>query len=64
MKDVYDVICPACKSTSAIRVNRVGFFQRNVLSQFGYFPWKCGACGTPFLWRRRGIRRSKPDEET
>jgi hypothetical protein len=45
-----------------MRVNRNGFWQRRVLGVFGYYPWKCGACGISFLYRKRGIRhRSNPD---
>jgi hypothetical protein len=50
----HDVICPTCKAEVAIRINRNGFWQRHVLGFFGYYPWKCGACGVVFLYRRRG----------
>ena len=49
-----DVICPTCKADVAMRVNRNGFWQRNVLGLFGYYPWKCGACGIVFFYRHRG----------
>jgi hypothetical protein len=39
-----------------MRINRNGFWQRNVLGYFGIYPWKCGACGVVFLYRRRGHR--------
>jgi hypothetical protein len=39
-----------------MRVNRSGFLQRHVLGHLGLYPWKCGACGTHFLFRRRGHR--------
>jgi hypothetical protein len=48
------VICPICDADVAIRINRNGFWQRNVLGFFGYYPWKCGGCGEMFLARRRG----------
>jgi hypothetical protein len=46
-----------------MRVNRSGFLQRNVLGRLGLYPWKCGACGTLFLYRRRGhrTRSSRPE---
>jgi hypothetical protein len=50
------VICLKCGGGIAIRINRSGFLQRKVLSHFGYYPWKCGACGRVFLVRRRGER--------
>jgi hypothetical protein len=39
-----------------MRINRNGFWQRSVLGHFGIYPWKCGACGTAFMYRRRGHR--------
>lgn len=48
------VICPTCKGNVATRVNRDGFWRRHVLSFLGIYPWKCGACGSTFLYRRRG----------
>jgi hypothetical protein len=59
-----EAVCPACKSTAAMRINRTGFMQRKVLGLFGIYPWKCGSCGTTFLCRRRGHRHrrdSNPD---
>lgn len=52
-----EVKCPTCKGHAAMRVNRNGFLQQNVAWRFGYYPWKCGACGTVFLYRKRGLRR-------
>jgi hypothetical protein len=54
MKD--PVVCRMCGESVAIRVNRNGFWQRNVLVLLGIYPWKCGACGSVFLFRRRGYR--------
>ena len=51
-----DVVCPTCSSNAAMRVSRNGFLQQNVLSLFGFYPWKCGACGALFLSRHRGHR--------
>jgi hypothetical protein len=45
-----------------MRVNRNGFLQRRVLGFFGIYPWKCGSCGSGFLYRKRGQRhRSHSD---
>jgi DNA-directed RNA polymerase subunit RPC12/RpoP len=49
-----EVVCPVCSSATAMRINRTGFLQRHVLSLFGIYPWKCGSCGSIFLFRRRG----------
>jgi hypothetical protein len=57
-----EVKCPTCKGNVAMRVNRNGFLQKQVAWRFGFYPWKCGACGTVFLYRKRG-RRPAPDEE-
>jgi ribosomal protein L37AE/L43A len=57
MKSISEVVCPSCKNTTSMRVNRNGFWQRKVLGRFGFYPWKCGSCGIVFLFRRRGQRR-------
>jgi hypothetical protein len=54
MKWTPEVVCPTCHSCTAMRINRNGFLQRKVLRIFGIYPWKCGACGSNFLFRRRG----------
>ena len=48
-----------------MRVNRTGFLQQSVLSVFGIYPWKCGGCGSTFLFRRRGHgqRSNRPVHE-
>lgn len=56
MTPASEVICPKCESSSAMRINRNGFPQRKVLGLFVIYPWKCGACGSTFLFRRRGNR--------
>jgi len=56
MESANQVICLKCGGGIAIRINRSGFFQRKVLIHFGYYPWKCGACGRVFFVRRRGDR--------
>jgi predicted RNA-binding Zn-ribbon protein involved in translation (DUF1610 family) len=49
-----DVVCPTCTANVAVRVSRMGFLQRKVLTRLGYYPWKCGECGSVFLFRSRG----------
>jgi hypothetical protein len=39
-----------------MRVQRSGFLQESVLVHFGIYPWKCGSCGSLFLFRSRGVR--------
>jgi predicted nucleic acid-binding Zn ribbon protein len=58
------VICPTCNGNVAMRVNRVGFWQRHVLGYMGIYPWKCGACGSTFLYRRRGHGRESNQFES
>ena len=56
MRTQKEVACPTCKAKVAMRINRNGFFQRSVLGFFGIYPWKCGACGSVFFYRRRGLK--------
>lgn len=50
--------CPMCGSSYLRRVPRIGFYQRVVLSLFGYYPWECGDCKESFRLRKRyGQRR-------
>lgn len=60
-----DVVCPTCGANVAIRINRAGFMQQNVLWRFGVYPWKCGGCGVTFLSRKRGEkpRRRRGDNQ-
>jgi DNA-directed RNA polymerase subunit RPC12/RpoP len=61
-----EVRCPTCSGNSTLRVHRNGFLQQSVLGHFGIYPWKCGACGSLFLYRSRGYRtrRIKPLADT
>ena len=61
MKRIGEVICPTCKAGNALRVHRNGFMQQHILGHLGIYPWKCGGCGTLFLFRNRGhrMRRSR-----
>jgi transposase-like protein len=61
-----DVVCPRCKAQSAMRINRTSFLERRIYPLFGYYPWKCGGCGSTFLYRFKGnkIRRRKSDKSS
>jgi len=50
----HEVVCPTCSGNVAMRINRIGFWQKHVLARFGLYPWKCGACGSSFVYRHRG----------
>jgi hypothetical protein len=52
------IACPKCKGCAAMRINRSGFLQRKVLGLVGIYPWKCGACGSVFLWPQRVSRHA------
>jgi len=54
MARIKKVVCPNCKASSAMRIQRSGFLQESVLVHLGIYPWKCGACGRMFLFRSRG----------
>ena len=60
MTQAKKVVCPNCNDSSAMRVQRNGFLQENVLTHFGVYPWKCGSCGRMFMFRSRGVRK-KPN---
>jgi predicted RNA-binding Zn-ribbon protein involved in translation (DUF1610 family) len=51
-----NAICPNCKNSTAMRVQRSVFLQESVLGHLGIYPWKCGSCGRMFLYRSRGTR--------
>jgi uncharacterized C2H2 Zn-finger protein len=53
MEHLDPVTCRSCGAGVAIRINRNGFLQRKVFGRLGFYPWKCGACGTVFLYHRR-----------
>jgi len=61
-----EVKCPTCSDGAPMRINRKGFLQENVLGHLGIYPWKCGGCGSLFLYRSRGYRtrRIKPLADT
>ena len=57
-------ICPKCKSKRSSRIKRAGLLQRYLLQLFGYFPWRCNACGTRYIVRSRGSSRTQGGAET
>ena len=59
MKKTDEVKCPKCGADVAMRINRNGFMQKHVLVRFGIYPWKCGACGSAFLFRKRGTHHRR-----
>ena len=62
MVSAKDVKCPTCSANVALRVSRSGFLQKVLLAPIGVYPWKCGACGTVFLFRHRGYRGLPPGQ--
>ena len=38
------------------RLSRVGFWQRQVFSRIGYYPWECATCRKTWLFPLRGKR--------
>lgn len=48
--------CPACGMEHMRRLPRVGFWQRQVFSRMGYYPWECATCREHKYFRLRGTR--------
>jgi predicted RNA-binding Zn-ribbon protein involved in translation (DUF1610 family) len=48
--------CPACGTDHMRRLARAGFWQRQVFSRIGYYPWECPLCRKTRLFRVRGKR--------
>ena len=50
--------CPHCEAIELRRNGRSGFWQRQILSRLGYFPWECGQCRVVYMLklRSRGYR--------
>jgi len=59
MDQAGEVRCPICNAEGVMRIQRNGFMQQNILWHLGIYPWKCGECGSLFLFRRRGHRRRR-----
>ncbi len=51
------ILCKVCGNDEMRRVLRHGFFQQNIYSLFGYFPWRCLKCGTRVMLRMRHRRK-------
>jgi hypothetical protein len=49
-------VCPRCANQYLLRLARTGFFEKNFLPLFGYYPWICGACRKRKYFRIRGKR--------
>jgi uncharacterized Zn finger protein len=47
------VNCPMCTSGKVHRVVRDGYLQKRVYPLFGYYPWRCRACGSGMMLRKR-----------
>jgi hypothetical protein len=60
--------CSHCESHEFRRLNRMGFFEKNVLARFGYFPWECVLCRRKVYLRgdghsrSNGVDRTRPNE--
>jgi len=50
--------CPTCPLGEMRRLNRRGFWERRVLSLFGYYPWECVLCRKRRYRKGAGIRHS------
>jgi len=52
--------CPACREKSeAVRIPPRGFVQTFVLLRFGFYPYRCLACGARYV----RLRRSTSDKD-
>jgi hypothetical protein len=50
------ISCPACGMDHMRRVPRSGFWQRQVFSRVGYYPWECATCRKAKYFRLREKR--------
>lgn len=53
------VVCPKCGELRGSRVKRRGFFQKQIMPFFGYFPWQCGACRHEWNSKLRGEKKRR-----
>lgn len=51
--------CPSCKLPTIRRIPREGFWQKYILSLFGYYPWKCSRCTNSFMLHKRDKRKRR-----
>jgi ribosomal protein L37AE/L43A len=47
--------CPHCHEIPLRRDARQGFWQVQVLTRLGYYPWECGQCRQVFHLRQRAV---------
>ena len=47
------VYCKVCGSERVHRVYREGYFEERILPLFGFFPWRCSACGERLMLHKR-----------
>jgi hypothetical protein len=50
--------CSICGQPEMRRLNRNGFWERRVLSFFGYYPWECVICRKKRYRKGAGQRRA------
>lgn len=48
-----DPVCRVCGGESFVRVRRQGFMKLHVFPLFALFPWRCAACDTGVMIRKR-----------
>jgi len=58
-ESIVKLSCPDCGRKDLRRLPRHGFWQRQVLFWFGYFPWECPLCRRTRFFRDRGRSRKK-----
>ena len=56
------IACQRCGGEKVHRVYREGFLQEVVYPWFGYFPWRCTACGYLAMLRKRHRMRMHDGE--
>jgi DNA-directed RNA polymerase subunit RPC12/RpoP len=49
-------VCAKCGSQRTSRRERVGFFQKTIMSGLGFYPWECATCWKRFYSSERGQR--------
>lgn len=52
------MVCPKCGFDQLRRLERKGFWETNIYSFFGYYPWECIKCRTRSMFKVRHKRRS------
>jgi hypothetical protein len=55
--------CPRCEGIELRRQGRVGFWQREVLSRLGRFPWECGQCRVVYMLKMRSLGYRQHSQE-